>query len=230
MKAAAQCGISPKVVYHTKGVLIQNYIESKTLTKKDVRKNVLKIIPIIKKIHQKIPKKIYGQSVLFWVFHVINNYAKFLKDNKSPHLKRLKYLTGVSKILEKKSAPHEIVFSHNDLLCGNFLDDGKRLWIIDWEYAGFNSPLFDLGGLASNNNFKLKEEINLLENYFGKKINEDLLLKYNSMKCASLLRETMWSMVSEITSNINFNYAEYSEKNYEKFFSTFKELELQYNL
>jgi len=57
------------------------------------------------------------------------------------------------------------------------------------EYAGYNSPLFDLGGLASNNNFKIKEEIFLLENYFEKKINDHLLLKYNSMKCASLLRE-----------------------------------------
>ena len=46
--------------------------------------------------------------------------------------------------------PIEVVFGHNDLLAANFIDDGHRLWLVDWEYAGFNSPLFDLGGLASN--------------------------------------------------------------------------------
>ena len=37
------------------------------------------------------------------------------------------------------------------------------------------------------------------------------------MKCASLLRETMWSMVSEITSKIDFDYSEYTKENLEKF-------------
>jgi thiamine kinase-like enzyme len=64
----------------------------------------------------------------------------------------------------------------HDLLPANFLDDGSRIWIIDWEYAGYNSPLFDLGGLSSNNNFEIKDDIFLLENYFEKKINDKLLL------------------------------------------------------
>lgn len=58
----------------------------------------------------------------------------------------------------------------------NFLDNGSRIWIIDWEYDGYNSPLFDLGRLASNNNFDLKDEIFLLQNHFEKKINDKLLL------------------------------------------------------
>ncbi len=53
--------------------------------------------------------------------------------------------------LEAAGGPFEIVFGHNDMLAANILDDGKRLWLIDWDYAGFNTPLFDLGGLASNN-------------------------------------------------------------------------------
>tara|TARA_B110000196_G_C20628247_1_gene422710 strand:- start:137 stop:334 length:198 start_codon:yes stop_codon:yes gene_type:complete len=55
-------------------------------------------------------------------------------------------------------------------LPANFLDDGSRIWIIDWEYAEYNSPLFDLGEFASNNNFEIKDEIFLLENYFEKKL------------------------------------------------------------
>ena len=89
--------------------------------------------------------------------------------------------------------------------------------MIDWEYAGFNTPLFDLGGLASNNEFIENEETHLLEHYFEKKLSAELSEKYRAVKCASLLRETMWSMVSEITSKIDFDYSEYTKENLEKF-------------
>ena len=225
-KAASNAGISPKVIYHSHGILVLDYIKSITLSSEGVRKNIKSIIPLIKKIHHEIPKNLYGQSVIFWVFHVIRNYVKFLNDNKSLHIKILSDLISKSELLENNSSPYEIVFGHNDLLPANFLDDGSKIWIIDWEYAGFNTPLFDLGGLSSNNDFSYKEEIYLLENYFEKKINDKLLLQYNSLKCASLLRETMWSMVSELTSKIEFNYAKYTEENLSKFNQAFKNLDI----
>jgi len=170
-KAASNAGISPKVIYHSEGILVLDYIECSTLSAEEVRKNIKSIIPLIKKIHHEIPKNLYGQSIIFWVFHVIRNYVKFLYDNKSSHSKILSDLISKSELLEKNSAPYEIVFGHNDLLPANFLDDGSRLWVIDWEYAGYNSPLFDLGGLSSNNDFSFEEETYLLENYFENKIN-----------------------------------------------------------
>ena len=225
-RAASAVGLSPGIAYHDKGILILEYIKSKTLTDEYVRKNIKSIIPLIKKIHYEIPKKLFGQSLIFWVFHVIRNYVNFLSKNESSYSKILFDLMKKSEILEKKSSPFDIVFGHNDLLPANFLDDGSRLWIIDWEYAGYNSPLFDLGGLSSNNNFSFEEEIYLLENYFEKKISDQILLKYNSLKCASLLRETMWSMVSEITSKIDFDYKNYTEENLLKFNNEFKKLDL----
>ena len=225
-KAASEANIGPKVIYSDKGILVLEYIESTTLTAKDVRDKIDLIIPVLKKIHLEIPKKIFGQSLIFWVFHVIRNYEKFLKDNKSSYTNLLPDLLSQSAKLEKNSSPYEIVFGHNDLLPGNFLDDGSRLWIIDWEYAGFNTPLFDLGGLASNCDFSQKEEIHLLENYFDKKIDDKLLLQYHSLKCASLLRETMWSMVAELISKIDFNYNNYTQKNLLKFNQSYKNLNL----
>ena len=224
-KAASNAGISPKVIYHSEGILVLDYIECKTLSAEGVRKNIKSIIPLIKKIHHEIPKNLYGQSIIFWVFHVIRNYVKFLYDNKSSHSKILSDLISQSELLEKKSSPYEIVFGHNDLLPANFLDDGSRLWVIDWEYAGYNTPLFDLGGLSSNNDFSIEEEAYLLENYFENKINDKLLLQYNSLKCASLLRETMWSMVSELTSKIDFDYANYTQENLVKFNQAYKSLD-----
>ena len=225
-KAASKAKIGPKVIYSDKGILVLEYIESTTLTAKDVRDKIDLIIPVLKKIHLEIPKNIFGQSLIFWVFHVIRNYEKFLKDNKSSYTNLLPDLLSQSAKLEKNSSPYEIVFGHNDLLPGNFLDDGSRLWIIDWEYAGFNTPLFDLGGLASNCDFSQKEEIHLLENYFDKKIDDKLLLQYHSLKCASLLRETMWSMVAELISKIDFDYKNYTQENLSKFNQSYKNLNL----
>ena len=224
-KAAYEAGVSPEVVFSSKGVLVLKYIEGKTLSVEDVRNNIDDIISLIKKVHYEIPKKLFGPAMIFWVFHVIKNYVKFLENKKSLHIPILKELLLCCNKLENLSSPYYIVYGHNDLLGANFLkDNNSRLWLIDWEYSGFNSPLFDLGGLASNNDFSLDEEIYLLENYFDKKINPTLLSQYNAMKCASLLRETMWSMVSEITSKIDFDYAKYTKENLIKFQNFYKNI------
>jgi thiamine kinase-like enzyme len=222
--AAASLGIAPEVIYNNENLQVIKFIESKTLNDKDVKEKIEDIILLIRKVHKEIPKKLNGQSIIFWVFHVIRHYSNYLENNKSKYSSMLSDLLTKSQILEEKSSPYEIVFGHNDLLPANFLDDGNRLWLIDWEYAGYNTPLFDLGGLSSNNNFNPKEEIFLLENYFEKKINPQLLNQYNCLKCASLLRETMWSMVSEITSNIDFDYANYTDENLLKFGETYKNI------
>ena len=95
---------------------------------------------------------------------------------------------------------------------------------MDWEYGGFNDPLFDIGGLASNNDFNPDLEVEALEMYYEKQINKDDLIKYNAMKTASLLRETMWSMVSELTSKLEFNYGEYTQENLIKFTQAYEAL------
>ena len=170
-----------------------------------------------------MPDNLVGQSVIFWVFYVIKNYKNFLEKNNSAYIKVLPELFEKSIKLESISAPFDIVFSHNDLLPANFIQENDKIWLIDWEYAGFNTPLFDLGGLASNNEFTEKEEKNLLENYFEKKLSSELFIKYKAIKCASLLRETMWSMVSEITSSIDFDYRSYTSDNLSKFNKVFNE-------
>ena len=218
-KAAHEAGIAPKVIYHEKGLLILKYIESSTLTSAEVRKvsNLKKIISIIKIVHKKIPLYLIGPTMIFWVFHIIRDYAWTLKENNSSYVEIIDKLIEDSIILEKAASPYHIVFCHNDLLSSNILNDGTRLWLIDWEYAGFNSPLFDLGGLASNSEFSNDQENFMLEEYFEKKISDKLIYQYQAMKCASLLRETMWSMVSEIMSSIVFDYKKYTKENLDRY-------------
>ena len=223
-EAAYQIGVSPKLIYNEPGVLVLEFIESKTLEPKTVRENLNKIVPIIRKIHDEIPNKLSGQPQIFWVFYVIKYYSNYLLNNNSSHISLIPSLLKKAEKLEKLSSPREIVFGHNDLLAANFLDDGSKIWVVDWEYGGFNDPLFDIGCLSSNNDLDENLENEVLEMYFKEKPSKDLIIKYNAMKTASLLRETMWSMVSEITSKIEFNYAEYTSDNLKKFEESFDKL------
>jgi thiamine kinase-like enzyme len=124
-----------------------------------------------------------------------------------PELPRLLDFAGN---LEAMVGPIDIVFGHNDLLPGNFIDDGNRLWLIDWDYAGFNSPLFDLSNLCSNNEVAESDEKWLLEAYFERPLTNESWRRYQAMKCASLLREAMWSMVAEHYSTLDFDYVAYT--------------------
>ena len=126
---------------------------------------------------------------------------------------------------KKRSAPIELVFGHNDLLAANLIDDGARLWLVDWEYGGFNSPLFDLGGLASNNELSPEQEAWLLEAYYGDPVTEDLRRRYAAMRCASLLREAMWSMVSETHLTVDFDYQAYTAENLRRFETAYAALQ-----
>ena len=224
-KAAHLAGISPKVVHNQPGILVIDFIPSRPLSAEDVRNPdyLTRIVPLIKTCHNKIPQFLRGPSLIFWVFQVARDYAWTLRDGSSTYITMLPKLLDAASLLEKVSGPYELVYSHNDLLSANILDDGKRLWLIDWDYAGFNSPLFDLGGLASNNEFDGAQEKWLLENYFERPLNDELWHRYQAMKCASLLRETMWSMVSEIHSKLDFDFASYTTENLHKFENSFEE-------
>ena len=210
-KAAEAVGISPAIVHHEPGALVMRHVEGRTLAPQDIAQRPMleRILPLIGRCHREMPKHLQGPVLIFWVFHVLRSYAQVLDAHGSSHRPKLPRLLSVAEELERAVGPIEVVFGHNDLLAANFIDAGDRLWLIDWDYAGFNSPLFDLANLSSNNGLAPEDERWMLERYFGDAA-DDLLNPYHAMKSASLLRETMWSMVSELTSTLEFDYAAYT--------------------
>jgi thiamine kinase-like enzyme len=158
---------------------------------------------------------------MFWVFHVIRSYAGSLREGRSQRVEQLEDLQARADLLERTVGPIEVVYGHNDLLAANFIDDGERLWLVDWDYGGFNSPLFDLANLASNNEYPPELEARLLAAYFGEAAGAGLLHRFSAMKCASLLREAMWSMVQEIHSTLDFDYVAYTDENLARFMRTY---------
>jgi thiamine kinase-like enzyme len=218
-RAAHQAGLSPAVLHAEPGILVLEFIEGRTFTPEDVRnpENLERLIDMVRRCHHNIPKHLRGPGAMFWVFHVVRDYAHTLKDGNSRHVPLVPELLARAARLEEAVGPIEIVFGHNDLLAANFIDDGKRLWLVDWEYAGFNSPLFDLGGLASNSELSPEQAEHALSLYFGKPVDDALRRRAAAMTSASLLRETMWSMVSEIYSTVDFDYGAYTAENLRRF-------------
>ena len=218
-RAAHLAGLSPGVVHAEPGVLVLDFIEGRTLTPEDVRNpaNLARLVDMVRRCHRDIPQYLRGPAAMFWVFHVVRDYAHTLREGNSPHVPLLQDLLARAARLEATVGPIEVVFGHNDLLAANFIDDGHRLWLVDWEYAGFNSPLFDLGGLASNSELSPEQAEQALSLYFDKPVDDQLRRRAAAMTAASLLRETMWSMVSEIHSTVDFDYSAYTAENFRRF-------------
>ena len=218
-RAAHAAGLSPGVVHAEPGILVLDFVEGRTFTPQDVRNpaNLERLIDMVRRCHRDVPQFLRGPGAMFWVFHVVRDYAHTLRDGNSLHVGMLPDLLERAARLEAAVGPIDVVFGHNDLLAANFIDDGKRLWLVDWEYAGFNSPLFDLGGLASNSEFPPEQAEAALSLYFDGPVDAGLRRRAAAMTAASLLRETMWSMVSEIHSTVDFDYAAYTAENLRRF-------------
>jgi thiamine kinase-like enzyme len=97
------------------------------------------------------------------------------------------------------------------LLSANFIDDGARLWLVDWEYAGMGDPFFDLGNFAVNNELAEEGEAELLAAY-GSDDGDALVL----MRFMSDFREAMWGIVQLAISELDFDFGAYAEEHFER--------------
>ncbi len=200
-RAAFEAGLSPEVIHTGNGVMVMRYLDARTYTEADVRANAASCVEILKRCHRDMGKRISGQGAIFWVFQILRDYAHTLKAGNHRHVPDLPRWMTIVDELEAAQVPLPIVFGHHDILPTNFMDDGKRLWLIDWEYGAFGTAMFDLASIAANNSFDAAGETVILETYFGKTPSEELSRAFDAMKAASALREAVWGMVSELHLN-----------------------------
>jgi thiamine kinase-like enzyme len=188
--AAFEAGLSPELVHAEAGITVLRYIDGRTFAESDLATNLDRLVPLVKACHATVGGRLRGPANAFWVFHVIRDYVALLGADP-------RYLE-VADRLEQAQVPLPIVFGHHDLLPGNFIDDGNRLWLIDWEYGGFGTAMFDLANLSSNGGFGAAEDDALLDAYFEGRAAAPLRRAFSSMKVASALREALWAMVSDV--------------------------------
>jgi thiamine kinase-like enzyme len=217
-QAAFEAGLSPEVVYTASGIMVVRFIEARTYMEADVRAHSDECLDMVIRCHLEMGKRISGRANFFWVFHVLRDYAHTIETAKHRHMGDIPRWMAEVERLEKAQVPLPIIFGHHDLLPTNFMDDGTRLWLIDWEYGGFGTAMFDLANIASNNQLTEKAECEMLEDYFERPPDEALLRSFYAMKTASALREAVWGLVSEIhLSAPGVDYVAYAKEYLERY-------------
>lgn len=213
-RAAARAGFGPAVEFAGPGVMVTAFLAARTWTAADVAANPARVGRLLRDFHVRMGPGIEGPAFLFWVFHVIRDYGRTLTAAGSAFAEGVPGWLALAQGLEAAQVPLPIIFGHNDLLPANFLDDGTRLWLIDYEYAGFSTAMFDLAGAASNAGLPPEAADDLLGTYFGHAPDAALRRAFDAMQVASLLREAMWAMVSALhLSAPGVDYPAYAREN-----------------
>jgi len=216
-RAAHAAGFAPELVHTEPGVMVSRFIEARTYEAADVRANIDRVAARVRQFHSTMADKITGPGFMFWVFHVIRDYAHTLRQGGSRMTDQLPAYLELAAEMEAAQLPLPIVYGHHDFLPANFMDDGEKLWIVDFEYAGFSTAMFDLAGIASNAEFDADQAEHLLTAYFGAPPDDAVRQSHAAMQCASLLREAMWSMVSELHLDTpGVDYVAYTAENLER--------------
>jgi thiamine kinase-like enzyme len=218
------------VLHAEPGVLVLDLIEGRTFGPEDVRRrrNLERIVPLLRRVHRELPRHLRGPTLVFWVFHVLRDYGRALQAGGSRFLSEVPRLMQINEALEAIVGPVHLCGCHSDLLAANFIDDGKRLWLVDWEYGGYGTSLFDLGNVAALSSFALPDEARLLAAYYKRDPDEALWRRFHAMRCAAHLREAMWSMASEIYLDLPIDYTVYTAEQLRRFEATFGDYRERY--
>ena len=113
------------------------------------------------------------------------------------------------------SNPIELRPCHNDLLNANFIDDGSRIRIVDWEYAGMGDPFFDLGNFSVNHGLSPDEDAVVLAAYEGE-ARPGRLARLTLMRTVSDFREAMWGVLQQGISTLDVDFVAYAGEHFER--------------
>src|SRR5262249_36398443 len=120
--------------------------------------------------------------------------------------------------LVRRIAPFRPVLCHNDLMPANLIDDDPRLWLVDWEYAGVGHPLFDLANASANAALDEDQDHAFLAAYHSQtRVAPSALVEMKLFKAASLRRGPLWAPIQLVVSEIDFDYRQYAETNFEAY-------------
>ncbi len=212
-QAAHRAGISPAVVHFEDGILVSDFVIARTLAVDDVRNPdmVQRLAGCLRQLHG-ARDQLVGEMLYFCPFQTVRTYtfnATGLQAELPPDIDAL---LDDARSLASELRPFHPVLCHNDLLAANMLDDGVRLWLVDWEYAGIGNPLFDLASVSANCGLPAELERLLLESYFGT-ADSQTIRELRILKTVSLLREALWAVIQTVASEIEFNYVRYAAEN-----------------
>jgi aminoglycoside phosphotransferase (APT) family kinase protein len=202
-RAAADAGVGPEVLAFEPrlGCLVTAWIEA--VPAEDVRAHVPELADLLRRIHAgpELPARFDSLGVGEAYARVVRERGGVVPDAGEALLA----------VVARISLDHEPVPCHNDLLGANVLDDGERLWIVDWDYAGMGDRYFDLANLSVNNGFTEADEEALLVAYWGE-CTPERFAALRLMRVVSDLREGMWGVLQGMLSDLDFDFAAYADE------------------
>jgi thiamine kinase-like enzyme len=218
-KAAAQLGIAPKVaaMLTEPSALVTAFVSGREMRADELREpeTIAEVAHDLRSLHDSGTELPTG----FDSFRLVEQYAETGRANGSePPAGYDEALEAAHKIERavRDQPGHEPVPAHNDLLPANFLRDGDRMQLIDWEYAGMGDRWFDLGNFAVNNELDDDQEDQLLEAYFGEAPDDRKRATLKLFRFMSDFREGMWGVVQAGVSELDFDFRDYAQKHFDR--------------
>jgi thiamine kinase-like enzyme len=201
---AAEVGIGATVHDYLpgQGLLLISYINGKTFGAQDIANNLPRVAKSVRTLHSAKP---FVSD--FNMFTLQKRYLDIVQSNNFIYPD--KYLDYEGHIADLKKAlsvlPSEIVPCNNDLLPGNFIDDGKKIWLIDYEYSGNNDACFELGNIWAEAFLEYDALVELIDSYYGAHRPEKIARAW----LQSLMAKygwTLWAAIQASISDIDFDF------------------------
>jgi thiamine kinase-like enzyme len=215
--AAAGVGIGPEVVafIRPEGYLVTRFIEGGPITDEAVHQPVTlrRIADSIRRIHD-------GPAIpgLFIPLRICEAYRALAMVRGVAIPPEFALAQAIGRRIERAliSNPLDLQPCHNDLLNANFIDDGTRIRIVDWEYAGMGDPFFDLGNVSVNHGLAADEDEVLLGAYDGGSVRPDRLARLTLMRVVSDFREAMWGVLQQGISTLDVDFVAYAAEHFDR--------------
>src|SRR5215212_6131867 len=207
--AAAASGVGPPALAFEPrlGCLVTEFVEGRAVEPAELRARIPELAAALRTVHGGP-----GPPATFDAFAVVERYRLLVERSRAtPPVDLEPLAAGARAIRAAISGPeHAPVPCHNDLLSANVLDDGRRLRILDWEYAGMGDRYLDLGNLAANNGFGEADDEALLGAYWDEGCTPRRVAALRLMRIMSDLREGMWGVVQGAISELDFDFTGYA--------------------
>lgn len=214
--AAAGVGVGPEVVAFVRpeGYLVTRFIEGEPIAIPRLREPAMleRMADALRRVHG-------GPAIpgLFVPLRIVEAYRglALARGVRIPPEYDLAAAIGRRIELACLAAPIELRPCHNDLLNANLIDDGARIRIVDWEYAGMGDPYFDLGNLSINHDMTPDDDAQLLAAYHGS-APADRLARLTLMRVVSDFREAMWGVLQQGISTLDVDFAAYAAEHFDR--------------
>jgi thiamine kinase-like enzyme len=215
--AAAGVGVGPEVTafIRPEGYLVTRFIDGSPVSDETVRRpeTLDRVADSLRRIHDGPP--IPG---LFVPLRIVEAYRALAaaRGVAIPPEYELAAATGRRIEIACLAAPLEPRPCHNDLLNANFIDDGARIRIVDWEYAGMGDPFFDLGNFSINHELTPEQDAHLLRAYDGGEPRPPRLARLTLMRVVSDFREAMWGVLQQGISTLDVDFVGYATEHFDR--------------